>query len=45
MIYKFVNQIQTSKRFTMKKIILTIIIALQLLALAAQDKDTIITLP
>lgn len=45
MMYKFVKQIQTSKRFTMKKIILTIIIALQLLALAAQEKDTIITLP
>jgi hypothetical protein len=43
--YKFVKQIQTSKRFTMKKIILTLFVALQMLAIAAQDKDTVITLP
>lgn len=43
--YKFVKQIQTSKRFTMKKITLTLLITFQFLVVAAQDKDTIITLP
>jgi hypothetical protein len=43
--YKFVKHIQTSKRFTMKKIILTLFIAVQLLGLAAQDKDAVVTLP
>ena len=45
MLQKFVKQIQTSKRFIMKKITLTLIIAFKLLGVAAQDKDTIITLP
>jgi hypothetical protein len=44
-LFKFVKQIQTSKRFTMKKIILTLFIAGHILGVAAQDKDAVVTLP
>jgi hypothetical protein len=42
---KFVEQFETSKRSTMKKIIITLFTAFQCLIGLAQEKDTIITLP